>query len=86
MKNIEGNNNNNKAQLHTPLTILLPTLVTNPFRLSDRGEDTTKVEPGSLGASSATHSLNPSLKEASVSCSELSNQSSSCAFFVESCV
>jgi len=37
----------------TPLTIRVPTLVIVPFKLSDRGEDITRVEPGSTGASNA---------------------------------
>ncbi len=41
---------------HTPFITLVPTLVTNPLTLSDRGEDRTSVEPGSCGASKAMHS------------------------------
>ena len=63
----------------TPLTTLVPTLVTNPLTLSDRGDDKTSVEPGSWGARRAMHSSSPSLKEASVSWRELSSHSSSLA-------
>lgn len=42
--------------VHTPLTTFVPTRVTNPFTFSDRNEDSTKVEPGSWGASRAAHS------------------------------
>ncbi len=64
---------------HTPLTTPVPTLVTKPLTLSDRGEDRTSVEPGSRGASRAMHSSRPSLKEAKVSWRELSSHSSSLA-------
>lgn len=67
-----------KARL-TPFTILLPTLVMKPLILSDRKEDKTKVEPGSLGANKATHSSNPSLSEASDSCRDSSSHCSSLA-------
>ena len=66
--------------VHTPLTILVPSRVTNPFRLSDRGEDITRVEPRSLGANSAAHSRSPPRTDESVSCKELNNQSSSRAY------
>ena len=33
-----------------------PTLVTKPLTLSDLKDESTSVEPGSLGASKATHS------------------------------
>lgn len=48
----------------TPLTILVPILVTNPFTLSDRTEETTRVDPGSFGASKLAHSCKPSRNEA----------------------
>lgn len=38
------------ARLHTPFTILVPTRVTKPLTLSERREDRTSVEPGSIGA------------------------------------
>jgi hypothetical protein len=46
------------------------TLITNPLTLSDLREDSTRVEPGSLGASKATHSSRPSFSEAKDSWSD----------------
>lgn len=40
------------CKIHTPLVMLVPTRVIWPFTLSDLGEETTKVDPGSVGASS----------------------------------
>ena len=42
--------------LLTPLTMRVPILVTNPLTLSDLRDDRASVEPGSSGASKATHS------------------------------
>lgn len=53
-----------KSHQLTPFTILVPTLVTNPLTLSDLNEDSASVDPGSLGASRATHSSKPFFKEA----------------------
>jgi len=39
--------------VHTPFTILVPTLVRCPFKLSLRGLLITNVLPGSIGASNA---------------------------------
>jgi hypothetical protein len=64
----------------TPLTIFVPMRVTNPLTLSDLSEDRTNVEPGSLGASKATHSSRPLFNEVNDSWSELSNHSSSRAY------
>ena len=61
-----------KQNMLTPLTIFVPTLVTNPLTLSDLEDETTSVDPGSLGASKAIHSSNPFLSEAKDSCNELS--------------
>lgn len=55
----------------------VPILVMNPFTLSDLDEETTSVEPGSLGSNKAIHSSSPLFKDAKVSCKELSNHSSS---------
>ena len=66
-----------KVELPTPLTIRVPTLVMKPLTLSDLGDDTTKVEPGSLGASKAMHSSRPLLKETKVSCKLMRSHSSS---------
>jgi hypothetical protein len=41
-----------------------PTLVTKPLTLSDLKDERTSVEPGSLGASKATHSSRPSFSDA----------------------
>lgn len=54
----------------TPLITLVPTRVTKPLRLSDRGDESTRVEPGSFGAKSALHSCRPSLRDARDSCSD----------------
>lgn len=64
----------------TPLTILVPTLVTNPFTLSERNDERTSVEPGSFGASKATHSSSPSFKETNESCRDSSSHWSSLAW------
>ena len=50
-----------------------PTLVTKPFTLSDLRDERTSVEPGSLGASKATHSSRPSLSDAKDSWSDSSS-------------
>ena len=42
-----------EARRHTPLTILVPTLVMWPFTISFLGVLSTSVLPGSIGASSA---------------------------------
>lgn len=62
---------------HTPFIIFVPILVTKPLTLSDRGDDKTKVEPGSLGARSNAHSWRPSFRERRDSCRERSSHSSS---------
>ena len=59
-----------KAKQRTHFLKVEPTLVTNPLTLSDRREESTKVEPGSFGASRATHSSRPSFSEANDSCSD----------------
>ena len=41
---------------HTPLMIRVPILVTKPLTFSERNDDRASVEPGSVGASKATHS------------------------------
>jgi hypothetical protein len=51
--------------------------VIRPFRLSERTEDSTSVEPFSEGASRAAHSSRPAFSDFSVSCSCSSSQSSS---------
>jgi hypothetical protein len=63
--------------IHTPFTTLVPTLVTKPLTFSDRSEDSTKVEPGSLGASKTAHSCKPSFSEASESCIDCRSHSNS---------
>jgi hypothetical protein len=55
----------------------VPILVMSPFRLSERTDDSTSVDPFSLGASSATHSSKPALSDCSVSCSCTSSHASS---------
>jgi hypothetical protein len=54
--------------------------VIRPFRLSDRTEDSTSVEPFSDGASRAAHSSRPAFSDFSVSCSCSSSHSSSRAW------
>jgi hypothetical protein len=61
----------------TPFTMRVPTRVTSPFRLSERTEVSTSVDPLSLGASSAAHSSSPAFSDCSVSLSCTSSQSSS---------
>jgi hypothetical protein len=64
----------------TPLVILVPVLVTYPLRLSDRCDDSTNVEGPFSDDSNAAHSSSPDLKEANVSLSDSSSQSSSRAY------
>ncbi len=71
-----------KGTQHTPLMIRVPILVTNPLTLSDRREDRARVEPGSVGASKATHSCSPLFRDARLSCSKLSSHSSSQAYYI----
>lgn len=75
-----------KEEIHTPLTNFVPTLVTNPLTLSDLCDESTSVEPGSRGASRATHSSNPSFRAASESCKDSSSHSSSLAWTVSDSV
>ena len=70
-----------EVRILTPFTIFDPTLVTNPFTFSDRSDDKTNVEPGSVGASNAAHSRSPSLKDASEICKECKSHSSSLSYF-----
>ena len=65
---------------HTPFTTRVPILVTKPLTLSDRKEDRARVEPGSCGASKATHSCSPLLSDARLSCSKFRSHSSSQAY------
>ena len=67
----------NEGERHTPLTIRVPILVTNPLTLSDRNDDRASVEPGSLGASKSRHSCRPLLRDAKLSCSRFKSHSSS---------
>ena len=69
-----------KRRQHTPLMIRVPILVTKPLTLSERSEDRARVEPGSVGASKATHSCSPLFRDARLSCSKFSSHSSSQAY------
>lgn len=62
---------------HTPLVMRVPTRVMRPFRLSERTEVSTSVEPFSDGASRVAHSSRPALSDCSVSRSCTSSHSSS---------
>lgn len=55
----------------TPLVIFVPIRVTKPLTLSERNDDKTRVEPGSTGASSFTHSSRPSFKAVKDDCRDL---------------
>ena len=67
--------------VRTPFTILVPTRVTRPLRLSDRNEDRTRMEAFSLlGARRAAHSSRPSLSDLRVSWSCVRSHSSSRAY------
>lgn len=55
----------------------MPILVTKPFTLSDRRDDSTSVDPGSLGANNSTHSSKPSFNAARDVCRDSKSQSSS---------
>ena len=70
----------NEGKRLTPLTIRVPILVTNPLTLSDRNDDRASVEPGSMGASKATHSCRPLFRDAKLSCSRFRSHSSSQAY------
>lgn len=65
---------------HTPLTIRVPTRVIKPLRLSERWEETTRVEPCSVGASRDDTSSRPALRSLSVSCKAARSHSSSLAY------
>ena len=69
-----------KCNGHTPFTIRVPTLVTKPLTHSDLNDERTSVEPGSFGASKATHSSRPLFNDARVSWNELRSHSSSRAY------
>ena len=69
-----------RRRQHTPLTIRVPILVTKPLTLSDRNDDRARVEPGSVGASKATHSCKPLFRDARDSCSKPRSHSSSHAY------
>ncbi len=64
----------------TPLTMRVPILVMRPFRLSDRKEDSTRVDAFSEGASKAAHSSRPAFNDCSMSRSWTKSQSSSRAW------
>jgi len=66
------------------LTIFEPTLVTKPLTCSERSDERTRVEPGSLWASSSAHSRRPSLKEAKDSWREFNSHSSSLVYKITS--
>lgn len=69
-----------EGKRHTPLIIRVPILVTKPLTLSDRNDDRASVEPGSFGASKATHSCSPFFRDARFSCSRFRSHSSSQAY------
>ena len=77
MKLIRGQCDEKDGRRHTPLMIRVPILVTKPLTLSDRKDERASVEPGSLGASKATHSCSPLLSDARPSCSRFRSHSSS---------
>ena len=58
----------------------VPILVTKPLILSDLNDDRASVEPGSVGASKATHSCSPLFNDAKFSCSKFRSHSSSQAY------
>jgi hypothetical protein len=58
----------------------VPTRVIKPFRLSDRCEDTTRVDPCSVGASRDDTSSSPALRSFRLSCSAARSHSSSLAY------
>ena len=62
---------------HTPLTSFVPILVTNPLTLSDRSDESTRVEPGSFVANKAAHSSRPSLRAPSECWRDFSSHCSS---------
>ena len=66
----------------TPLTMRVPTRVMWPFTLSDRAEETARVEPGSIGARSAEHSSRPDFRDSKVSCKDSRSHASSRAYHV----
>ena len=68
----------------SPRVMRVPTRVTMPLRLSVRGDDTTRVEPGSVGSMSAMHSERPDLRDRRVSRREESNQANSRAVDADS--
>lgn len=69
----------------TPLVMRVPTLVTKPLILSDLNEDRASVDPGSVGASNATHSCSPLFRDAKLSCSRFRSHSSSQAYKASIC-
>lgn len=74
-----------KRGRYTPLVMRVPILVTKPLILSDLNEDRARVEPGSVGASNATHSCSPLFKDAKLSCSRFKSHSSSHAYKASTC-
>ena len=60
--------------------IRVPTRVMWPFTLSDRAEETARVEPGSIGARRALHSSNPDLRDCNVSWRDSSSHANSAAY------
>lgn len=65
------------GKTHTPLVMRVPIRVMRPFRLSDRTEESTKVDPFSDGANKAAHSSRPAFSDCRVSRSWTSSHSSS---------
>jgi hypothetical protein len=63
--------------LPTPLTMRVPTLVTKPFKLSERWEERARVEPYSVGARREAHSSRPALRDFRVSWRATRSHSSS---------
>lgn len=70
---------------HTPLMIRVPILVTKPLIFSDLSDDRASVEPGSVGASKATHSCSPLFRDSKLSCSRFRSHFSSQAYNTSIC-
>lgn len=66
--------------VRTPLTMRVPALVTKPLTHSDLWVERARVEPFSVGASSAAHSSRPSLRDCRVSWRDNKSHSSSRAW------
>lgn len=80
MKSFWSMKKNARGVAHTPLTIRVPILVTKPLTFSDRSDDRARVEPGSFGASKATHSCSPLFRDVRFSCSRFRSHWSSQAY------